>query len=693
MPVYCTQGHENLPESRFCMYCGEKLSLASANGLHSGQMLGDRYSIVRLLAQGGFGRTYLAEDTNRFRELCVLKEFAPQAQSNTVLGKAAELFEREAGVLYKLQHPQIPRFRELFRVKIDRKEHLFLVQDYVEGETYRSLLDERMQQEKFFSETEIVHLLQQILPVLDYIHGVGVIHRDISPENLILRTSDRLPMLIDFGGVKQVVATVSSAKSGRGTHTATLLGKVGYAPPEQMQQGVVYPHSDLYALAATALVLLTGKEPQELIDDRHLIWNWRQEVKIAPMLGTMLDKMLSPRPSDRYHSAQHVLHLLQQHSNAAAAPLPTPMTVAVNKSPNAVAVKPVINISQPVIKIPQPVINFSQLVNKIPKPAINFPKPVINIPQSVIKIPSATFFKTKKIWFAIPIGIVSAYMGWLAVSGWLQFQSNLTEKKVPQSPKVAAKPQFSATEQRRKDRLRDRRQQMGINNRYYIALVDQVFWERYPQYKGRRLTANPEDAKIRADWDNLAAECLDWLQSLPPDTRKRLGSYSQKDRSRWQQQLYQLHLSNRALYDLADAAFLQMFPQQREQNFMNKPINQVWYAIAQEKLQAILKGSAYEKIEFDSGTSERQVSGRLKSGEGKTFVAELTEEQVMQLELEADPQVLISVYSPTGKIKLMEDSRDRTWDGDLPESGFYEFVIVSTASGKSDYQLKLIISE
>ncbi|OWY64758.1 serine/threonine protein kinase [cyanobacterium TDX16] len=685
MSVYCTQGHENLPESRFCMHCGEKLSLASGNGLYSGQMLGDRYSIVRLLAQGGFGRTYLAEDTNRFRELCVLKEFAPQAQSNTLLRKAAELFEREAGVLYKLQHPQIPRFRELFRVKIDSKEHLFLVQDYVEGETYRSLLDERMQQGKFFSETEIVHLLQQILPVLDYIHSVGVIHRDISPENLILRTSDRLPMLIDFGGVKQVVVTVSSAKSGRGMHTATLLGKVGYAPPEQMQQGVVYPHSDLYALAATVLVLLTGKEPQELIDDRDLTWHWRRGVNLTPMLGTMLDKMLSPRPSDRYHSAQHVLHLLQQHSTAAT-PIPTPMTVAVNKSPVAVAVKPVINIPQPVINIPKPAINFSQLVN-------NFPKPAINIPKPVIKIPSVTFCKTKKIWFALPIGIISAYMGWLVVSGWLQVQSNLIEKKVPQSPKVAAKPQFSAAEQRRKNQLRDRRQRMGINNRYYIALVDQVFWERYPQYKGRRLTANPEDAKIRADWDNLAAECLDWLQFLPLETRKRLGSYSQKDRSRWQQQLYQLNLSNRVLYDLADAAFLQMFPQQRGQNFMNKPINQVWYAIAEERLQAILKGNAYEKIEFDSGTSERQVSGRLKSGEGKTFVAELTEEQVMQLELEADPQVLISVYSPTGKIKLMEDSRDRTWDGDLPESGFYKFVIVSTASGKSDYQLKLIISE
>ncbi|HCF27233.1 MAG TPA: serine/threonine protein kinase, partial [Cyanobacteria bacterium UBA11049] len=130
MTLYCTQGHENIPGSRFCMLCGEQLTLAMANGIYPGQILGDRYLISRQLAQGGFGRTYLAEDTNRFNELCVLKEFAPQAQSNTILKKAEELFEREAGVLYKLEHPQIPRFRELFRVNLNGKVHLFLVQDY-----------------------------------------------------------------------------------------------------------------------------------------------------------------------------------------------------------------------------------------------------------------------------------------------------------------------------------------------------------------------------------------------------------------------------------------------------------------------------------------------------------------------------------------------------------------------------------
>ncbi len=248
----------------------------------------------------GFGRTYLAEDINRFRELCVLKEFSPQVQTAYVLKKAEELFQREATVLYKLQHPQIPRFRELFRSNFDGKEYLFLVQDYVEGQTYSSLLDERLQKGLRFTESEVIQLLLQILPVLEYIHSLGVIHRDISPDNLMLRktphtspyqgrTEEGLPVLIDFGGVKQVAAVVVSQyyqpDTGAVTPPATLLGKFGYAPPEQMQTGLVEPHSDLYALAATALVLLTGKQPSELIDDYTLAWQWRREISLSPTLG------------------------------------------------------------------------------------------------------------------------------------------------------------------------------------------------------------------------------------------------------------------------------------------------------------------------------------------------------------------------------------------------------------------------
>ncbi len=655
--LYCTQAHENPPGSRFCLHCGEKLALP-LNGIYPGQILGDRYLMVCQLGSGGFGRTYLAEDTNRFNELCVLKEFAPQTQSNTLLQKAEELFEREAGVLYKLEHPQIPRFRELFRVNLDGKVHLFLVQDYVEGETYRTLLESRMQQGKRFSEAEVIYLMLQILPVLDYIHAVGVIHRDISPENLILRRSDRLPMLIDFGGVKQVALTVASQFKqpvGKGS-PATLLGKVGYAPYEQIQTGMVYPHSDLYALAATVLVLLTGKEPQELIDERTLTWHWRREVDVNPMLGTLLDRMLSPRPTDRPASAHQVLQVLT--SNNAANQPSTPQTVA------TVAIAP--------SKAPP-----AKILPSIPSPA--------GIASNVL----STWGKN---WLVFPIFVVAAGVGWLVVNSWFQFQSAfISGKKTPdlQKPSTIPTPPLSAAEQQRKNILRDRRQQLGINYKYYIALVDQAFWEKYPNQRGQRLSLNPQDEALRTKWDEVAQQMLDRLQPLNPQARKQLGYYTTKDRSRWRRELYKLHLSSRALYDLADATFLVLFPQQRGNNYMNQPISQVWYALADEKFQALLAGTAYEQISFDWGTSEKQVSGSLKPGEGKAYVAELNQDQLMKLQLQANPQVLISVYSPTGKIKLMEGSSDRTWSGKLPESGFYEFVVVSTGSQPMDYQLKI----
>ncbi|MFM6155864.1 MAG: protein kinase domain-containing protein, partial [Sphaerospermopsis kisseleviana] len=225
----------------------------------------------------------------------------------------------EASVLYKLQHPQIPRFRELLRINFQGKESLFLVQDYIDGETYSSLLNSRQQRGLKFTEAEIRQLLVQILPVLEYIHSLGVIHRDISPDNLILRQGDQLPVLIDFGGVKQVAATVASqyyqsAGMPSPAH-GTLVGKVGFAPPEQMQTGLVSAQSDLYALTVTILVLLTGKQPHELIDTYNLTWQWRQEVSISSALGKIIDKMLSPMAGDRYQTAGQLLQVLNPQTS------------------------------------------------------------------------------------------------------------------------------------------------------------------------------------------------------------------------------------------------------------------------------------------------------------------------------------------------------------------------------------------
>ncbi|NJL61732.1 MAG: protein kinase [Methylacidiphilales bacterium] len=689
--MYCSKGHENPTGSKFCLHCGEKIEseknqVSINQGIQPGIALGDRYLIIRQLGQGGFGKTYLAEDSNRFRELCVIKEFAPQVQTAYVLQKAEELFQREATVLYKLQHPQIPRFREFFRSKLGDKEYLFIVQDYVAGENYRSLLDTALQKRMRFSEAEVKQLLQQILPVLDYIHSMGVIHRDISPDNLILRnpqapTETALPILIDFGGVKQVVAAVASQyyEPGLGTPSspATLLGKIGYAPPEQMQTGIVEPHSDLYALAATLLVLLTGKQPQELIDTYTLTWQWRREINLSPGFGQILDKMLAPLPSDRYQTANQVLQALNIPPNFPPTVYPPTQVTQEQPTSATVAVSPVFP--------PTP-------SNPVQKPQ--------NIPNS-IPTPTAPWWTPGKIAIALVSASCAVGIGVWGANSLLNPSDN-------GNPEITASPSpgtnqptdplasYSPEERDRKQKLKNRRQELEIDFNFYLNLVNQIFWDNNPSQKGRTLTNDASDDKLRAIWDETAADLLEKLAPLSSKARKKLGKYTPSDVNRWKEQINEVRVGSRALYDLSDAAFLRLFPEQRDrkdkQEFINQPIRQVWQAYASDKVDAIVSGRATERISFGNGATTGSARGILKPGDGKVFIASLQKGQKMECQLDASSKVLLSVYSPSGSKQYLQNSTQRNLSVTLPESGYYEFVVTSSGSSNLEYAIELSVT-
>ena len=280
--------------------------------IQPGTIINSRYIINKVLGQGGFGRTYLAADTQRFNELCVLKEFVPATNKEEIINKSRELFEREAKVLYQIQHPQIPRFSAWMM----DSQRLFIVQEFIDGKTYAQILYERLSKgSKPFSEAEARTWLLDILPVLEYIHKSNIIHRDISLENIMLPNKQTKPVLIDFGIVKEKmteILSVNSPDNGYGTR-GSVVGKAGYSPPEQLRLGYSYPCSDIYALGVSVAILLTARMPNLLIDD-SLNWQWRKYTKVSDSFAAILNKMLAASPKERYQSATEVIAQLNLNS-------------------------------------------------------------------------------------------------------------------------------------------------------------------------------------------------------------------------------------------------------------------------------------------------------------------------------------------------------------------------------------------
>ena len=281
---------KNSDSSQLCEACGSQL------------LLRDRFQVLRPIAQGGFGATFLAIEENLpGKPPCVIKQLRPSGTTPYLLKMARELFTREAETLGKIgNHPQIPRLLDYF----EDSGQFYLVQEYVSGLT----LQQEVRKNGVYSEAGVRHFLSEIMALLQYIHGQRVIHRDIKPANLIRRSQDGRLVLIDFGAVKNQIIT-----TGQSEHTALTayaIGTSGFAPPEQMAMRPVYS-SDIYAVGVTCIYLLTAKIPKDLeYNPTTGDMMWEHLVDISHHLTTVLKKMLEMSVRNRYQVAQDVLRAL-----------------------------------------------------------------------------------------------------------------------------------------------------------------------------------------------------------------------------------------------------------------------------------------------------------------------------------------------------------------------------------------------
>ncbi|MEG4589819.1 serine/threonine-protein kinase [Microcoleus sp. MOSTC5] len=302
------QNPQNADRTQFCLNCGSKL------------LLRERYRAIKPLGRGGFGRTFLAVDEDKpSKPRCAIKQFFPLSQGTSSSEKAAELFNREAVRLDELgKHPQIPELLAHFQ----QERYQYLVQEFIEGQN----LQQELARAGPFSESQILSLLKDLLPVLQFVHDRSVIHRDIKPPNIIRRRISQTPIIYTYPTLtgELVLVDFGAAKVVEGVReTGTVIGSPEFVAPEQIRGQAVYA-SDLYSLGVTCIYLLTQISPFDLFDINQDVWVWRDflKVPIDPKLSRILDKMIEPSLSRRYKSVAEVLKDLQPQQSAVQVPTP-----------------------------------------------------------------------------------------------------------------------------------------------------------------------------------------------------------------------------------------------------------------------------------------------------------------------------------------------------------------------------------
>lgn len=278
-------GHENVEvDAEVCPQCGVS------------PILDERYRLDEIVGRGAAGITYRATAIHERRTVAV-KEL-PFRQIDDL--KVKELFEREANVLEQLDHPGVPAYVDDFTYGTGKNVSLFLVQEFIDGPN----LDAELQSRRY-DEMEVLAVMREVATILAYLHGLSppVVHRDVKPKNVLRRPNGALA-LVDFGSVRAAI-------EDRALGGSTVAGTFGYMAPEQFR-GDATAKSDLYAVGALGVRLLTRKDPSVLVDHGGRLTQWRPLANVGNATANLIDTLLDADPDNRPESARDLIQRIQR---------------------------------------------------------------------------------------------------------------------------------------------------------------------------------------------------------------------------------------------------------------------------------------------------------------------------------------------------------------------------------------------
>ena len=520
-------------------------------------------------------------------------------------GAAQQRLQLHWPVLQAILHPQLPRCGE----SLEWDGSFWTVRDWQEGMSYSQLLQQREQRQMLFGPGEVLLLLRQLLPVLAVVHGRGLVHGDVNPRNLLRRSADGLPVLLDFGLVQ--------ALGQEPLEGAT----AGYAPRAQGRGEACAAWMDLHGLGVSALVLLTGRPPEALISPDGEGWCWPDSLVLQPPFKDVLQRLLSEDPQRRFPDAASVLAALQ------SVPMPEQ--------------------SGPIAQADRTV-PLAPMAIATAKPALPSLTPSGAPSRRLSRVEERELGAEGRLWPVVAALALSALVG--SAVGWFLLSRNAALGDAPSTatdvvgrPKTTSLPPAEVDE---RQQLFSRLRALQVDRTWFLTLVNTALLDRFPERGGRLPSVDLEDAPLRRVWNELAEDWLARIEQLPPALRSRLGGLKQADWSEQRSLLVKQGVTPRAVEQLVSAGARDLLPGDARGRQPDEPYRQLWYAAAMESLRDVQIEQVKAKPRIATN-----LSLRIPAGGARLIAVEVPAGAGLVLGINGTPLMEMTVFGADGEIR------------------------------------------